>query len=70
MVVEDVLQVAMLLPPASSNLPIFSDSQVTQWTSLHGCEFADARAAAPEGGLHGRLDGNLCGGGGGRLFGP
>jgi hypothetical protein len=70
MAVEDVLRVAMLLPPCGSNLPISSDSQVTRWTLLQGCEFADAWAAAPEGGLHGRLDNERGGGGGGRLFEP
>jgi hypothetical protein len=71
MAVEDILRVAVLLPPSGSNLPISSDSQVMRCTSLHGCEFADAGAVAPEGGLYGRLDGELRGGGGGgRLFGP
>jgi hypothetical protein len=70
MAVEDVLRVAMLLPPSGSNLPISSGTQVTWWTLLHGCEFADAGAAALEGGLHGQLDSERRGGGGGRLFGP
>jgi hypothetical protein len=37
---------------------------------LHEREFADAGAAAPEGGLHGRLDGGRCDSGDGRLLEP
>jgi hypothetical protein len=70
MAVEDVLRVAALLPLSCSIMYISSDSQVTRSTSLHGCEFADVGAAAPEGGLHGRLDGEQRGSGGGRLFRP
>lgn len=70
MVVEDVLQLAMMLPLSSSNLPHLlrlagHEMHLAAWTRVGGC-----RGGSPEGGLPGRLDYGRRSSGDGHLLGP
>lgn len=59
----DLLREAVLLPSSCVTCCRHFASQVSQCTLLYEREFADAGAAAPEGGLHRRLGGERrCGG--------
>jgi hypothetical protein len=58
-------------PSVPSFLPPPTLIRMSQYgSSLHGREITDAEMVSPKCGLHGRLDGERCGSGEGRLLEP